>query len=100
MTKAEQKLIEKKKKVIERYNELEPDWDSYGGRPTTKAAIKRAMKLVEEIDPYTLKKTDIAPTSDGGVQFERYISPVSIIIRVRPNGGLYIEIDEEEYVEV
>lgn len=102
LTRAEQKLIERKKKIIERYNELKPNWDSYGGKPTTKAAIKRAMRLVEEIDPYTLKYIDIAPTNDGGVQFERYILQVIVTTKVRPNGGLYVEIDdsEEPYVEV
>lgn len=101
LTKKQEKRVNKLKERIASFSEIKPDWDSYGGKAITKAAIKRAAKLIDEIDECCLEKVEVFPTPRGGVQFE-FFYKTTITIDVLPNGSLYIDFDdyEEPYVEV
>ena len=100
-TKAQLKRADRIKKRIASFSKIEPNWDSYGGKAITKTAIKRATKLVDEIDPFCWEKVEAFPTSIGGVQFE-FFYRTTITIDVLPNGSLDIDMDDDEepYVEV
>ena len=52
----------------------EPDWDSYGGKPTTEAAIKTARNLVG------------IPLRTGGIQIEMSAGGADIEIEIDPDG--------------
>jgi hypothetical protein len=56
--------------------ELEEGWDSYGGQPTTDAAIKTAGNLA------------VVPTSDGGIQLEIHAGGADLEIVIDPAGAV------------
>lgn len=57
---------------------LEPDWDSYGGVPTTDAAL-RAAEGVE-------RSFTLVPHSDGGFQVEIHAAGIDVEVEIGPDG--------------
>ena len=65
---------------LESFRELEPNWDSYGGHPISKAAIDAASNLVEGLFVCPLPSGEVAislgedimlrATTEGGVVLE------------------------------
>jgi hypothetical protein len=62
---------------IAEFADLEPDWDSYGGEPSSSVARSEAKRWVEiVVDLFGARAGDgarpysVAPLADGGVQIE------------------------------
>ncbi len=72
------------------FAQLEHNWDSYGGLPTTDDAIAAAATWLYEHGPI-YKKPAVFPTTYGGVQFEWIDCDDEI--RFGPDGK--IEIDDD-----
>ncbi len=58
--------------------DLEPNWDSYGGLPPTKAAVDKAKKLVGCIS--------FGPDKDGGITLEVDFDKVSFFLEIDNEG--------------
>lgn len=61
-------VIEPNDKRLERFRDLEQNWDGYGGHPINPRAIEIALRLAPLLTEYT-----VIPNSDGSVMFERYV---------------------------
>jgi hypothetical protein len=85
------------------FADLEPDWDSYGGEPSSPVARTEAIRWVEIVadlfrpragsaaGPYA-----VAPLADGGVQIEWRGSRGLVELEVGPDGALgYLFVPEE-----
>ncbi len=60
----------------QRLLELKPDWDSYGAKPISAAAI------------ITLCGFSTVPCSDGGIQLEVHLHGFDVEIRIGPDGRI------------
>lgn len=68
---------------------LEPDWDSYGGRPPTARAIGLASRvIVESVAQTGGAPSDVMPLSAGGLQLIWEHGPDELQIDVGPDGVL------------
>lgn len=81
------------RKLLE-FGDLEPDWDSYGAEPVALKAVQKAERLLSKIaDQFYPTKGekicpfDIAPRSDGGVQFEWRSAKGALEVEVHPSQG-------------
>jgi hypothetical protein len=61
----------------DRLRALEPDWDSYGGMPTTQAAL-RAAEGAE-------RSFTLVPHSDGGFQIEIHAAGLDVEVEMVPS---------------
>lgn len=80
-------------KILE-FADLESDWDSYGAQPISLKAVQKAIKLISNIaDQFyntkgeKIRPFDIAPRSDGGVQFEWRSAKGSLEVEIRLSQG-------------
>lgn len=90
---------------------LEPDWDSYGGKPvnfiTVQAAIAFLARVVDRFGGSLGAKAiplHVAPLSDGGIQYEWMQGDNGIEIEIHPDGVFaYLQIfgtgDNAQYHE-
>ena len=80
---------------------LSPNWDSYGGLPSTPRAVSTATELLvlladhlPNLNPDRLVPYAVAPISDGGVQLEWRGPQLEIEVELGPLGRLgYLLID-------
>ena len=80
---------------IAAFAELEPDWDSYGGEPSSPIARAEATRWVEIVGDLfgpragaAVRPYSVAPLADGGVQIE-WRGPGGIVeLEVGPAGEL------------
>lgn len=68
---------------LNQLEELQEDWDSYGGTPPTKEALECAHRFLDTLF--------IAPLNDGGLQIE--MNNEAVIIEIDPDGSWYIEFE-------
>jgi hypothetical protein len=73
--------------------ELPANWDSYGARPVSVAAIEAALRLLGEVMADDLPLPDIVPTVSGGIQVEWHIANIDFEIEVSAEGkrGIFFE---------
>lgn len=82
---------------------LEPDWDSYGGLPSSPRAISAATELLVLVaDRFTKRVPSmivpyaVAPSAGGGVQVEWRGPGQEIEVEVGPDGRLsYLQVEGE-----
>lgn len=67
--------------ALDRLSALEPGWDSYKGKPITKAALDAARAILST-PGYPV------PTSDGGIQIEWHCGGVDLENSIHPDGTL------------
>jgi hypothetical protein len=74
---------------------LEPDWDSYGGKPTAPEAIRATASVVQLVvsafEPFVGEKATpfwVSPLPNGGVQIEWRSEKADLEIEVGPRGDL------------
>jgi len=65
------------------FSRLTENWDSYGGRTITQAALEAARQAVDSASP---TPDWISPTSRGGVQLEWFSNVRDVEIEFLPNG--------------
>jgi hypothetical protein len=68
---------------IAQLSQLEEDWDSYGARPMTPAAIAKAHELVDK-RPHLLQT--IYPIPDGGFMLVWSFFPSEVEVEITPDG--------------
>lgn len=92
--------------TIERLAEfaaLGPDWDSYGGLPTSPRAVSAATELLILVadrlahrDPPSILPYAVAPIADGGVQVEWRGPRHEIEVEIGSGGGVgYLLIEQQ-----
>lgn len=69
---------------IERFGDLEPDWDSYGAYPVTAKARENAAIIVRAFAAHGMSVPFPFPTVRGGVALEW--APDDLAITVAPDG--------------
>jgi hypothetical protein len=57
---------------------LEPDWDSYGGLPPTKASLEYAWAVGSLLMERGAPSPQVFPTPIGGVQLEWHLADISL----------------------
>lgn len=72
---------------------LEPDWDSYGGLPTSEVAARKAIRIVSGIVAQSARLPAIVPVNDGGIQLEWHNNGWDVEIEVHPDGAVSTFID-------
>lgn len=81
------------RKMLE-FADLEPNWDSYGGKPVALKTVQKAERLFSQIvERFSFTHEgkicpfDVAPRSDGGVQFEWRSEKNALEVEVYPGQG-------------
>lgn len=79
--------------LLETFGRLEPNWDSYGGKPSTAMAISTGRRLIGEVFSQHAAKAalrsvpyDVGPTPNGGVEVEWRCPAMDVAIEVSPRG--------------
>ena len=62
---------------------LLPNWDSYGGRPSSRLALDGARRFFDG--------AQVVPMSDGGIQLEWHLPGFDLEIDVAPDGSLVVD---------
>jgi hypothetical protein len=78
---------------LEHLTQLEPNWDSYGGRAIEPLAIYRAIEVLVAVLDSNANTPAIVPTSEGGVQLEWHPPAADLEITIHSDGtvGAYLE---------
>lgn len=96
--------LEATRRRIDEFADLGPDWDSYGGEPSSPIARAEAKRWVEIVADLfgtragaAARPYSIAPLVDGGVQLEWH-GPLGIVeLEVGPAGELgYLFLTDDE----
>jgi hypothetical protein len=65
---------------ITRLERLKENWDSYGGKPITKAALNKAENILNSIT--------VSPLPDGGLAIDYEVSGICLTIEIKPDGSI------------
>lgn len=87
---------------IEQLGDLQADWDSYGGEPPARLAIRTAHEVFRDVigawpalPDQRLRPFAVAPLRDGGVQMEWRTSAKELELEIGADGGIgYLLIDK------
>lgn len=75
-------------RLLQEFADLEEDWDSYGARPISTAAIEIARRLIVTVAGECAILYAVAPVADGGVYIEWRGPGGQLEVWVRGRGGL------------
>jgi len=79
---------------------LPQDWDSYGSRPPTSAAVEIVMDLLSKIDNFNLPSTRVVPVSGGGVQLEWNVAERGLRLEISGEGSAeYLQMEAGQPVK-
>ncbi len=83
------------------FERLGPNWDTYGAEPVSHEALDLSRRLVRAIEarlmrgaPGTVRPFFVAPTSDGGIQFEWKTTDIAAELEISPDRALALLIDQ------
>src|SRR4051794_15646504 len=65
---------------------LDPDWDSYGARSLSPAAVRVAQSILDQTLASPLPLPKVFPVPDGGVQLEWSAGPIELELEIEPTG--------------
>lgn len=98
-----QHLLRHVQETLDEIARLEDDWDSYGARRPTAAAISAAHILLGQLWDDLGYRVDeratpwaIAPLADGGVQIEWRSTDSAIEVEIDPDSSLHYVVEREE----
>lgn len=98
-----QHLLRQVRETLDEIARLEDDWDSYGARKPTAAAISNAHVLLGQLWDDLGYRVDeratpwaLAPLADGGVQYEWRGGETAIEVEIDPNSGLHYLVERQE----
>lgn len=86
-------IVDKRAMRINRYLQLEEDWDGYGASRISERAIELAITILPAIPTYY----SIFPTKIGGVGFQSCsgVSPF-LMLKINPDGQLYSYLEKKD----
>ncbi|HTA98830.1 MAG TPA: hypothetical protein VK730_14455 [Solirubrobacteraceae bacterium] len=64
--------------ALHRLVDLEPNWDSYGALPPSRAALRHAWALASMLVEHGLPIPQVFPTRSGGIQLEWHVTHASL----------------------
>ncbi len=67
---------------IERLGELQPGWDSYGGRPPSRRLLEQALRILAEVCGPRTPRPSITPMASGHVQLEWHVAGIDLEVEV------------------
>jgi hypothetical protein len=77
---------QKIKGLLDPIHNLEDDWDSYGGKPVTLAALETAYNFLNLLFELRFPTPTIVPTSNGGLVLEWTKPDFELSFDIAPNG--------------
>lgn len=78
--------------TVANFARLDPNWDSYGARPTTTQAINSALALARKAASNRgVPEPDVHPTPHGGITFVWRTRGVDAEIRVESDGAFAVD---------
>lgn len=83
------------------FEQLEPDWNSYGAMPVSHDAVDLAIDILTRVSVMVGIQPDfVAPIGNGGVQLEWTGATAEIAVRVHPDKTLaYLLIVGDQHIE-
>lgn len=86
---------------LQEFARLEPDWNSYGAKPTAQTTITVATDLLKQVARIARVRPDfVAPLANGGVQLEWADGAAEIAVRISPNRTLaYLRTEGSRHTE-
>ena len=72
---------------MQRYLELAPNWDSYGGGPVRKEIVDMAILIVEIMARFGFSRPAVSPESSGGIFLEWEQSDRALSVDLDGNDG-------------
>jgi hypothetical protein len=78
------------------FEELKPNWDTYGAPPLMGAALERAKEVLLTISAVGIPTPSVLATSKGGVQFEWHTMRYDAEIEILPTGSLYLFFEDSQ----
>lgn len=80
--------------LLQQFESLEPNWDSYGGEPISPVAIRRAHSFLDVVDRELaarhgerIRPFHVSPVGDGGVQLEWRGRGGELEVEIGPDGS-------------
>jgi len=80
-------------KLINQFLSLDTNWDTYGGKPTTEVAARKAMNIITSLLSEGARAPAVVPVNNGGVQIEWHNGGWDVEIEVHPDGSVSTFID-------
>lgn len=84
---SEQKYKERQARIAS-LRKLEEGWDSYGGQPPTRKALREAESCLSSFDRPYLPLGHPVPLSNGGIQLEWHCGGFDVELEISPDGYL------------
>jgi len=81
---------------IEKFSELEQDWDTYGSDKISLNSISSAIQIIKISETDSIVIDDAFPMRDGGVQLEKDFENHSIEIEVSPDNEITLLVFDKE----
>ena len=81
---------------IEKFSELEQNWDTYGSDKISLNSISSAIQIIKISETDSIVIDDAFPMRDGGVQLEKDFENHSIEIEVSPDNEITLLVYDKE----
>lgn len=83
--------------IVERLQDLAPNWDGENGVPPSSAALSYAAVVVTDLIEQGVMNPSFVPVSEGGVSIEWHLGPRELVVYVPPRFPL--EAPEVSFVD-
>ncbi len=86
------------RETVTSFHHLDDNWDTYGGRPTTKLAVQAALSILDGVSHVPATATEVlpfhtAPLGNGGLQLEWRQGRDALEIEIGNTGVLNVLFD-------
>lgn len=81
---------------IEKFKDLEQDWDTYGSEKISLSSISTAIQLIKKFGTNNINVDNAFPMRDGGVQLENDFENNNIEIEVNPDNEITLLVFDKE----
>jgi hypothetical protein len=88
-------------KQLRTFEQLPPNWNSYGAEPISRDTVDAAINLLMHVMGKSGVRPDfLAPVATGGIQLEWFGTDAEIDVRVNPRTSFdYLYVEGDEHVE-
>ena len=84
---------------LARVLQLEPNWDSYGGRPVNAHEAEGLLKLLRDVMGHSTPAPAIVPTNRGGVQAEWHRNGIDLEIETLRPSRFHVTFGDSDGIE-
>ena len=74
--------LDEQSQAMLRFQELPPNWNSYGARPIDHSVTQAAIQLLQDIGRPETPRPEVVPTTVGRVQIEWHVHGIDLEVHV------------------